>query len=97
MKGEFYEGVHKREKWVKYLMQHLCKKKPNPAELKSLIHWTERTSIKPKQTWKLLKIHHGKLQISWIINFKKKQKQRRQSEEKLFAMLTRRTNKKSKT
>jgi hypothetical protein len=38
MSGELNEGVHKREKWVKYLMQYLCKKKHIPAELKSLIH-----------------------------------------------------------
>jgi hypothetical protein len=50
MKGELYEGVHKREKWVKYLLHHLCKKKPNPAELKPSVHWTETTSIKPKQS-----------------------------------------------
>ena len=50
MKGELYEGVHKREKWVKYLMQHLCNEKHNLAELKSSIHWTETTSIKPKQS-----------------------------------------------
>ena len=30
-------------------MQHLCNEKPNLAELKSLIHWTETTSIKPSQ------------------------------------------------
>ena len=50
MKDELYEGVHKREKWVKYLMQHLCNEKPNLAELKSLIHWTETISINLKQS-----------------------------------------------
>ncbi len=65
-KGELYDGVQKKEKWVKYLMQWIVwgclqkrkmgyisyatftQEKPNPTELKSLIHWTETTSIKPK-------------------------------------------------
>lgn len=37
-KDELYEGDHKREKWVKYLLQHLYKNKPNSTELKSIIH-----------------------------------------------------------
>ncbi len=53
MKGELYVGVHKREIQVN-LMQHLCKKKPNPAELKAFINWTEITSIKPKQYMKII-------------------------------------------
>ncbi len=49
MKSELYEGVQ-----TKYLMQHFHKNKPNPSELKSSIHWTKTTSIKPKQYMKII-------------------------------------------
>jgi hypothetical protein len=32
-----YDGVQKREKWVKYLMQHLHKEKPTPSEIEASI------------------------------------------------------------
>jgi hypothetical protein len=36
-KDKFYDGVQKREKWIKYLMQHLYEKKPIPSEIEAVI------------------------------------------------------------
>ncbi len=76
------------QKWImgKYLLQHLCKKKPNPAELKPLIHWTETTSIKPKQSWKLLNIHNGKPQIKWNI-YKQRTKNNADNVNKIYSLI----------
>jgi hypothetical protein len=43
-KGELYDLVQKREKWVKYLMQHLHKEKPTTSETENLIKWSETTN-----------------------------------------------------
>ncbi len=48
MEGELYEDAHKKENWVKYLLQHSHKKITNSTELESIINWTETTSIKKK-------------------------------------------------
>ncbi len=36
-KGELCDGGQKREKWVKYLMQHSVKKRPTSTETESLL------------------------------------------------------------
>jgi hypothetical protein len=46
--------------------------KPNPAELKSLIHWTETNNIKPKQYMKI--IIDTSLRTSNAVNYKTKAK-----------------------
>jgi hypothetical protein len=38
-KDELCDGVQKREKLVKYLMQHLHKEKPTLSEIEALIKW----------------------------------------------------------
>ncbi len=43
-----------KEKWFRYLLQHLNKKKPAQTELESLIHWTETTCIEPKQVMSIM-------------------------------------------
>jgi hypothetical protein len=35
VKGEIYNGVQKREKWVKYCMQHLHKESPTSLEIEN--------------------------------------------------------------
>ncbi len=43
--SELYKGVCNKEKWDKYLLQHLNKKTSTPTELESLIHWAKTTYI----------------------------------------------------
>jgi hypothetical protein len=45
-KGELCDGVQKREKWVKYLMQHLHKKTPPQRNI--IINPRESNCIKMK-------------------------------------------------
>ncbi len=73
-----YDGVQKREKWVKYLMQHLHKEKPTPSEIEASIKWNETNNIEIKQYMKIIEVHYGECQMQSII----KQKQRNQNKAK---------------
>jgi hypothetical protein len=51
-KGELYDLVQKRKKWVKYLILHLHKEKPTTSEIENLIKWSEITIIQKETAHK---------------------------------------------